>query len=107
VERILKRADRDHGLSPAGARLLFELLEGPQRGIAIEDVHMSPELAHEAIRELRQRRLIRVEQQALVALVGGVRSNLWGWEREGMSAMGWDEYMEAMPAGDRSGVTRA
>lgn len=92
VERILKRADQEHGLSPAAARLLLELLEGPRAGIAIADVQMHPDAARAAITELRQRRLIRAEQQALVALAGGVRSNLWGWEREVMRGTEWDEY---------------
>lgn len=100
VERILKRGDRDHGLSPAGARLLFELLEGPRIGIAIDEIQMPSEAAHAAIRELRQRGLIDVQQQALVALVGGVRTNLWGWEREPMRGTEWDEYTSAMPAAD-------
>lgn len=100
VERILKRADRDHGLSPAGARLLFELLEGPRGGLAIGELRMHPEVARAAITELRRRQLIRVERQALVALAGGVRSNLWGWEREVMRGTEWDEYTaEGLPAG--------
>jgi len=100
VERILKRADRDHGVSPAGARLLFELLEGPRVGITIADLQMPSEVAQAAIRELLQRGLIGVERQALVALVQGVRSNLWGWEREPMRGTEWDEYTSAMPAAD-------
>ena len=63
---------------------------------------MPSEVAHAAIRELRQRRLIRVEQQALVALVSGVRSNLWGSEREVMRGTEWDEYTGEVPAADRS-----
>ncbi|MGI9097784.1 MAG: hypothetical protein ACR2H2_04700 [Solirubrobacteraceae bacterium] len=99
VERILKRADRDHGLSPVGARLLFELLEGPRAGLAIGELRMHPEVARAAITELRWRQLIRVERQALVALAGGVRSNLWGWEREVMRGTEWDEYTaEGLPA---------
>lgn len=98
--RILKRADRDHGLPPAGARLLFELLEGPRGGLAIGELRMHPEVARAAITELRWRQLIRVERQALVALAGGVRSNLWGWEREVMRGTEWDEYTaEGLPAG--------
>ena len=56
---------------------------------------MHPEVARAAITELRQRRLIRVKQQALVALVGGVRSNLWGCEREVMRGTEWDEHSYA------------
>jgi len=49
---------------------------------------MHPEVARAAITELRRRQLIRVERQALVALAGGVWSNLWGWEREVMRGVG-------------------
>jgi hypothetical protein len=105
VERILKRADQEHGLSPAAARLLFELLEGPRAGIAIGDLQMHPDVARAAITELRQRRLIHVKQQALVALAGGVRSNLWGWEREVMRGTEWDEYSYEGAAAAHARVT--
>lgn len=100
VERILRRADRDQGVSPTGARLLLELLEGPRDGIPISELRMPPEMAHTAIRDLQQRRLIDVRQQSLVALVQGVRSNLWGWEREPMRGTEWDEYTDSTSARD-------
>ncbi len=105
VERILKRADQEHGVSPAGARLLLELLDGPRGGIEIGELQMHPEVARAAITELHRRRLIRDEQQALVALAGGVRSNLWGWEREVMRGTEWDEYTDEGLAAAHARVT--
>lgn len=65
---------------------------------------MPPDTALAAIRELRQRRLISVAERTLVVLVGGVRSNLWGWERESMRGTEWDEYSDT--PGERDRVMR-
>ena len=82
VHKILKRGHRDRDVSPAGARLLFELLRRPQRGVSLDDIDMPRDSAQAAIQELHQLRLIAVSNHARVSLAQGVRSNLGGWERE-------------------------